>query len=185
MSLGKFGLFSLMVLALGIGTSACRSPAESPPELPVGTDPGMRAPPLFGLLPSGEPFTLDRGAGPAVVVFVRGAVCGLCRFQLEQMQQNLPAYRRLRVQVIAATLDSPALTRQLLDQLMLEFEVVSVDSAAFSGWSVSGGERDLVMPATYIIDSAGVVRYRHIGRNASDRTQSAEILTVLETLDNL
>ncbi len=178
--LGRLVLLGLVILL----ASACGGPpAELPAAVPTGTDVGQRAIPLQGRLASGDGFGLPARPGrPAVIVFYRGADCGLCRVQLEQMQRNLSAYERRGVRVIAATLDAPERSRRLIEDLSLGFEVVSVDLVAFAEWGTFAAERDAVMPATYIIDSDGVVRYRHIGRNAADRTLDAEVLTVIETL---
>lgn len=117
-----------------------------------------------------------------VLVFFRGADCGLCRLQLEQLQRNLAAYQRQGVRPIAVTLDPPDRAVRLIDDLSLGYEILSVDLVTFAEWGMFAAERDAVMPATYILDSEGVVRYRHIGRNAADRTLDAELLTVIEGL---
>lgn len=168
-----------VVVASGCGSR----PAESPVAIPTGTAVGQRAIPLQGRLANGDGFGLPSRPGqPIVIVFYRGADCGLCRVQLEQMQRNLPAYQRQGVRLIAVTLDAPDRSQRLIEDLAIGFEVASVDLVTFAEWGTFAAERDAVMPATYIIDSDGVVRYRHIGRNAADRTLDAEVLTVIETL---
>jgi peroxiredoxin len=157
------------------------APAE--PTVPIGTETGQRAPPLRGRLPAADSFAVDTAAGgPTVLVFYRTIECGLCRVQLEQMQTHIPAYDRAGAQVVAVTLDPPSLSQAWIDQGQLEFPVVSVDSATFRAWGALPAEGGTPLPATYVLDPRGIVRFRHIGRNAADRTSDAEVVAILESL---
>lgn len=171
-------LVGLLVLLAG-----CRGEDPPPPEIPVGTAEGNRPPPLVGTLATGEPFPgIDASAGAAVIVFYRTASCGLCRVQLGQIEQNFGGYRQQGADVIGVTLDPPATSLALAGDLGLSFPLVSVDSSSFRDWGVLDPERGGPLPATYVLDDAGVIRFRHIGRNASDRTTDAGVLTILQTL---
>lgn len=157
-----------------------------PADLPLGTNLGDRAPRLVGSLATGEPFELNGFAtAPKLLVFYRGAQCGLCRVQLQQLETNLNGYRRKGIQIIAITLDPPDRSRVLLDELSLRFDLVSADSATFAIWGAMDPNSSIALPATFIIDRQGLVRYRHIGRNAADRALDVEILTMLESMDPL
>jgi peroxiredoxin len=170
----------LLIAVLFVGCDSEAAP--DPPAVPVGTEVGQRAPQLSGQLPAAEPFTIDVDGTPTVLVFYRSFGCGLCRVQLEQMQRNIPAYDRAGAELIALTLDAPETSRAWMDQAQVEFPVVSVDSATFRAWGAFDADRPSPLPATYVIDSSGIVRFRYIGRNASDRTSDAEIVAVLEGL---
>jgi peroxiredoxin len=171
-----------IVVLLSLLVTACGSTAEAPPEVPVGVEVGHRPPPLRGVLSDGGEFSLD-GRSAQVLVFYRSAQCGLCRVQLQALQNHLSAYQRQGVQVVAVTLDPPALGQQLRESMELEFDLVSVDTATFEAWRVMGGGMRLPVPATYLIDRNGVIQYKHVGRNASDRATDADVLTVLGRLD--
>lgn len=169
----------VLVLALG----ACGPATEPQAEVPIGTEPGLRAPTLAGSLPDGAPFQLAEAERSAtVVVFYRTAECGLCRLQLDRLQEHLPAYERLDATVVAVTLDTPEQTLAMFGPGTPAFPVVSVDSSTFRDWGVMDPQQSTPLPATYVIDGEGLVRFRHIGRNASDRTSDAEMVAVLETL---
>jgi len=170
----------LLLLALVVG---CRRPVEAVPEAPVGTEVGNRAPFLAGLLPGGDDFELeDRPASSTVVIFYRGAECGLCRVRLEQLQEHLSAYRVSGARVVAVTLDPPDLTRGLAEQMRLDFTLVSVEREVFERWAALHPDRDVAMPATYLVDRSGVIRFAHVGRSAADRISDAGLLTLLETI---
>jgi len=172
-----------LVLA-GLGGCGTDSEPAAPP-LPVGTEPGQRAPAIAGLTPTGEEFTIQTARGaPLVLVFYRSIECGLCQLQLEQMQSNLAAYRRSRAEVAAITLDEPARTREWVERASLAFPVISVDTAAFRLWGALASDDSRPLPASYVIDGSGVIRFRHIGRNAADRASDAEIVTILESLSD-
>ena len=80
------------------------------------------------------------------------------------------------------TLDAPEVSRILLDELPIGFDLVSVERAVFDTWQVTRPDAEAPLPATFIVDRDGIVQYRHIGRNAADRSSDAGILTVLQTL---
>ncbi|MEX0912617.1 MAG: peroxiredoxin family protein [Gemmatimonadota bacterium] len=173
-----------LLLLLGLLAAACGSGSEpAAVEVPVGTGVGNRAPPLQGMLSSQEEFRLEpAGAARTVLVFYRSADCGLCRVQMEQLQENLAAYDRADARVVAVTLDPPEVSSRLADSAALAFPIASVDSATFRQWDALDDGRGVPQPASYIIDSTGIVLYRYIGRNAADRATDADLVAVLEVL---
>jgi peroxiredoxin len=174
----------LVLLLLVAQLGACERPAAEPEgHVPVGAEAGLRAPVLVGMLADGQPFRLEPGSTPTLLIFYRAAQCGLCRLQLEQTQQHLVAYRRHGLDVIAATLDPPELSARLLQSNPLDFQLVSVDDSVFEEWGVLNSETGVAMPAIFLLDRRGIVRYVHIGRNAADRPTDAGLLTVLERLE--
>lgn len=177
-------MIGVRIFLLSLVLAACSSSAEPAPQIPIGTEVGERAPELAGMLHANEPFALSTGGAgvKTVLVFYRSANCGLCRTQLEQLQQYLPAYRRQGARVVAVTLDPPEVSRTLAEQAGLEYDLVSVDAETFTAWGVMTQELGGPMPATYIVDGEGLVRYRRIGRNAADRTTDPELLTIVSGL---
>lgn len=179
-------LAGVLVLAL-ILLGGCDSPADYPPRIEpeVGTEPGNLAPPLTGTLADGSAFTFDpRSSSSTVLIFYRSADCGLCRLQLEQTQRHLPAYDHQGARVLGVTLDAPERSSALLQDVEVGFPLLSVDQDAFRRWAVLPENQPGPLPATFIVDRHGIVRYNHIGRNAADRSSDAGILTVLATLED-
>jgi peroxiredoxin len=175
----------LLLLPIVLAATACeRMGSETVPAAPPGTEVGHAPPPLEGRLPSGEPFTMTTVRGErTVVLFYRSERCGLCRLRLEQLQQNIAAYRSLDARVVAVTLDSPELAAQTAERLGSDISIVSVDSAVFAGWDVLEAERRAPLPGAYVLDDRGVVIFRHQGGHAGDRITDATLLTILETSD--
>jgi peroxiredoxin len=173
----------LFVLFLGWQLAGCGGGAGPPVELPLGTSVGDRAPELTGILPGGRAFQLDpAGAAHTVLLFYRSAQCGLCRLQLEQAQHNLDAYRRQGARIVALTLDPPELSQALLVELPLQFDLVSVPRSVFVSWDAVEPASGVPLPATFVLDRAGRIEFRHIGRNAADRTTDAGLLTLLQAI---
>ena len=176
-------LLTLLILVPTLLVGCLGDEPAATPEIPVGTEVGQRAPTLSGQISSGEAFSTESLAGgKAVLVFYTSGECGLCRFQLEQLEANISAYQRVDADVIAVTLDPAERAVAMLERPELPFPIVSVDSATFRSWGVIDTESSFVLPGTYVLDDAGVIRYRHIGRNAGDRTTDAEIVAVLESI---
>jgi mycoredoxin-dependent peroxiredoxin len=172
-------LAALLVVA---ASSACGSDdAESSP--PVGLEEGNLAPALEGIDAAGAPFTLDGAGQPQVVVFYSTAACGLCRVQLENLQAHLPAYEREGARVVAVSLDQPETSRAFRDEAGIGYPLISVDSATFQAWVPSDSGLGAPLPATYILDGSGVIQFRYVGRNASDRTSDPAMISILSGIN--
>ncbi len=173
----------MLLAALLAVVPACGGAADSAAEVPlppVGNTAGLRAPTLIGQTAAAATFRLDSaGAVPAAVVFYRGAYCGLCRERLRALQEHLAAYRAAGVWVVAVTLDTPPEIQRTVQQLGLEFPVVAADTATFAAWGALDAERRTALPASFLLDSLGVIRFRHVGRNAADRATDAALLTAV------
>lgn len=168
-------------VGLALLAAACGAPggADDEDAPPVGLEVGRQAPDLEGRAADGAAFRLEelRGA-PAVVVFYRGGYCGLCRERLRELQENLAAYGRAGAEVVAATPEPPDAAARTASELALSYPVVSVDSAELARWDLLGAEGP-PLPSTVLLDERGVIRYRHVGRNAGDRARDVEVLAVL------
>lgn len=180
---GTRGLCTI-ILVVALCFAGCRAPsASSNSDASIGVNIGDRGPPVRGTLANGDAFRLATGRGAiTVLVFYRSGDCGLCRVQLEQIQRNLIAYQRQGARVVAVTLDPPAATQRLGEQLRLEFDIVSVDERTFTEWGALAASGATILPATFLLDESGVIRYRHVGRTAADRAFDAEILSAIEVL---
>lgn len=151
---------------------------------PIGFEVGNRAPELEGVDADGQPFRVEVGGGEnQVIVFYSSASCGFCQIQLQRMQQNLPAYERENASVVAVSVEAPSEGRTLRDQTGIGFPIISVDSATFNAWTPVDSMLGTPLPATYILDRSGKVVFRHIGRNSSDRTTDAGIISILSELN--
>jgi peroxiredoxin len=172
-------------IALFLASVSCRDdgPRQDDPLPDVGTVPGRLAPPLQGRAEAGSPFRLDAsGAQATLLLFYRGAHCGLCRERLRALEAHRREYEAADVRIVAATLDAPGEVARTVSMLGLGFPVVSVDTAAFSQWDIVDQDRAVPLPASFLLDARGVIRYRHRGRNAADRASDVELLAAIEQM---
>jgi peroxiredoxin len=180
---GRTPLGLILGLLLVGGTSflaGCGDDAgERAAELPVGTEPGQRAPALTGTEADSRAYELRPGGSGTLVVFFRGYRCGLCRERLRELQANLDEYGRLGARVVAATADSEEEVARARSELGLDFPVVRVDSATLGEWGLVA-DNALPLPGSYLMDGNGVLIFRHVGRNAADRAHDLEILASLQ-----
>lgn len=141
--------------------------------------------------------------GPLVISFYRGAWCPYCNLEINALQKALPEITAAGAQLIAI---SPQLPDKSLDQITrsaLTFEVLSdlgnklakdcglvftlpeALRPIYEAWQIdlTGHNGDdsfeLPMPATYIIDSDGIVRYAFVDMDYSRRLEPDIIIEQL------
>lgn len=176
-----FSRLSVACLLAAVLVGCSDSPGTGEPLPPVGTETGSLAPLLAGTLGTGEPFEVDAGAAAqTVLVFYRGAYCGLCREQLRALQAELASYEAVGARLLAVTPDALAAVAAAGQQLGLGFPIIAADSATLRRWGVVDETGAAVLPTAVILDERGVIRYRRTGRNAGDRASNAELLAALQ-----
>jgi len=119
----------------------------------------------------------------AVVVFYRGAWCPSCREQLAQFQDRLDEIENRGAKLMAVSADSATDSKALAARLGLNFPLFSdptLDIAAKYG--VRQTERDIALPALFIIDANGKVRFARIAEHSADRPSVDDVLQALDKL---
>lgn len=155
---------------------------------------------------AGRPVSLAdlRRQGPVIVSFYRGAWCPFCNLELRALQQSLPAFRAAGATLVAISPEKPDYSMPLIEREQLAFPVLSdsgntvarqfglvfelegevrrlsrdvfgVDLPAFNGdqsWT-------LPVPATYLIDTQGTVRYAFVDPDFRHRVEPEKLLELL------
>lgn len=177
-----------------------------------GAVPGIAvgaAAPRFALASAlGTVVSLDErlAAGPVVVMFYRGAWCPICNLHLAEMQAALPEIRSLGATLIAISGERPDDSLSLSERLELGFDVLSDPDqsvirayrlqfelpAAFRdvyrqmGMDLTTHNADqswhLPVPATFVLDRAGIVRAAHVDPNYRERFSADAVLDALRAL---
>ncbi|MUT68845.1 peroxiredoxin family protein [Paenibacillus sp. NEAU-GSW1] len=146
--------------------------------------------------------------GPVILTFYRGSWCPFCNIELRGYQQVLPEIQQLGAQVIAVSPQGPdkALAQQekemlcfpvlsdsnglVSEQYRLLFELpdylrdtfintLRLDLAAFNHsyrWA-------LPIPATYLIDTKGIVRHAYVSPDFMARMEPLEMIARLKQLN--
>ncbi len=100
--------------------------------------------------------------GPVVLSFYRGAWCPVCHTELRAQQQALPDIRALGASMLAVSPQPPEPGADLVAALNLGFDVLSdLDQAVIRDYRL----QFLPVPATLVIDRAGIVRARPVDAN--------------------
>ena len=172
----------------------------------VGLEVGTPAP--DGTLPdlTGQSQRLGAlyAAGPVFLVFYRGGWCPFCNLQLHRLAQATPKFTEKGIKLVAISVDMPgeeAKTQvkngvpfpMLSDSDLTvhkAFHVVHVpadaEAKALAGYGIdlekySGQHHhSFAVPAIFLIDRTGKIRWRHIEEDYKVRPSAAQMLEVAE-----
>ncbi len=154
---------------------------------------GAKAPDFTLTQMGGGTVTLSqfRGRKNVVLVFYRGFWCPYCMKQLAGMRQLLDAEMKKDTELLAVSVDDSTGTRKTImrisaDGAAPDFSFLSdPDHAVIARYGIlnpNGGDRGIPHPATYVIDRAGVVRWKDIETDYKIRPTNDAILTAVRAL---
>ncbi|MFF4404373.1 peroxiredoxin-like family protein [Streptomyces sp. NPDC001404] len=169
---------------------------------------GARAPRFTLPSATGRDVALDSllADGPVVLTFYRGAWCPYCNLALRALQQHQDAITACGARLVAVSPQIPDESLSLIEKEQLAFEVLSdggsevakrfgiafdlsdelgdvYDGFGFDLHRVNGGHaRTLPLPATYVIDQTGVIRWAFVATDYTVRAEPSEIVAALHSL---
>lgn len=145
--------------------------------------------------------------GPVVVAFYRGEWCPYCNLQLRALQQVLPEITDCGATLVAISPQAPDLALTMAEKHDLAFPVLSdVDQSVSDAYKVrfdvrgeledlqvnvfqndpakqnADGRRSLPVPATFVLDRDGTVKFAFVNADWRVRVEPADFLDVLRTL---
>jgi peroxiredoxin len=145
--------------------------------------------------------------GPVVLSFYRGEWCPYCNLELRALQSALSRFKAYGASVIAISPQTPDHSLSVAEKKPLAFEVLSdVDQAVIRAYRLqftvsadikdlylntfhndlsaqaADGSWDLPIPATFVIDRAGIIRARHVSADYRTRMDPVEIEAALVAL---
>jgi peroxiredoxin len=145
--------------------------------------------------------------GPVVLSSYRGAWCPYCNLALRSLQQHHDAITARGARLVAVSPQIPDESLTLTEKHDLAFDVLSdigsdtakqyglafdlpddlaavYDKLGFDLQRVNGGHpRTLPLPATYVVDRAGVIRWAFVNTDYTTRAEPADILDALAALN--
>ncbi|MFI9723075.1 peroxiredoxin-like family protein [Streptomyces sp. NPDC052396] len=169
---------------------------------------GERAPEFTLPTALGEPVSLTEllAEGPVVLTFYRGAWCPYCNLALRALQSHHEDFRARGARLVAVSPQIADESLSLAEKERLAFPVLSdlgskvaaeygiafelsdelggqYDRFGFELARVNAGHaRTLPLPATFVIDRTGVVRWAFVDTDYTVRAEPAEILAALDAL---
>jgi peroxiredoxin len=149
-------------------------------------------------------------SGPVVLTFYRGEWCPYCNVSIRALQAALPRFSSHGASVIAINPQSPDHSLSMAEKNGLAFDVLSdVDQAVIRSYRLlyaipadmrelylsefhndlarqtADGTWNLPIPATFVIDRAGIIRARHVSADYRTRMDPDEIEAALSAMPNL
>lgn len=177
---------------------------------PKGLQVGDAAPEIELISQAGESFSLNEQLkkGPVVLFFYRGNWCPYCTRYLSELAEALPDIRNAGAELIGVSPESEeelSITHKELtggritllydsnDEIMKSYDVAFLVADEYE--EKLAGKKDidlrehnqqeeamLPVAATYIINSDGMISYRHFDPDYSKRADIKEILAALENI---
>jgi thioredoxin-dependent peroxiredoxin len=135
---------------------------------------------LAGLLsPAAIPGTsVSRGV---LLVFSMYAGCRACNSEYRGIQQHLGEFLAMGVRPVVISIDPPDVSRALSREAGYTFTFLSDPSlSVIRRYDVADG--DTARPAEFLIDSAGVVRWRNLTTSTVVRARPEQMLEAIRTL---
>lgn len=138
--------------------------------------------------------------GPLVVVFYRGGWCPYCNTELRTWQQNLRSVLAVGAQIVAISLETPDDSLSTAQKNGLEFPVLSdVKLDAANGFDIAfslapelvdlygagsatqpvlnaSGQWVVPVPATFVVDCAGTIRFADVDVDFRSRASPPLVL---------
>jgi peroxiredoxin len=146
--------------------------------------------------------------GPVVISFYRGEWCPYCNIELRELQEALPKMRALGAQLIAISPEKPEggivateknkLTFPVLsdfeNKLARQFGIVFQVGDAVKDLAKNVFKNDLTLrngeasyelpvPATFVIDATGIIRFSHVDADyMTGRVEAETVVAALEAI---
>ena len=144
--------------------------------------------------------------GPAIVSFYRGAWCPFCNLELRALQREMEKISAAGVTLVAVSPNVPDASLELIDKHDLTFPVLSdaenvvakqfnlvytMDPALVDYYKNMDRNIDqmngsavweLPIPATYVIDQSGVIRFAFVDLNHRVRAEPADVVAIAADL---
>jgi peroxiredoxin len=147
-----------------------------------------------------------RETGPVIVSFYRGQWCPFCNLELRGLQRALGEVESAGATLVAISPNTPDVTMSTVEKLELEFPVLSdYDNLVAKQFNLvyemipeniemylnqdrdigtlnGTGKWELPIPATYVIDRDGIIRYAFVDLNHRRRAEPSEVAAIAADL---
>ncbi|GLW75272.1 peroxiredoxin [Kitasatospora phosalacinea] len=169
---------------------------------------GAKAPSFTLPSATGRAVALDGllADGPVVLTFYRGSWCPYCNIALRSLQQHHDAVTARGARLVAVSPQVSDESLSFAEKNELAFDVLSDTgcdtakqyglahdlpddlAAVYEGLGIdlhrsnAGHARTLPLPATYVIDRAGLIRWAFVDTDYTSRAEPADVLTALDAL---
>jgi len=130
-----------------------------------------------------------------LLIFVRGDWCPYCHMILRTYFKNKEKFATKDVMVMAIGPDPVGVNREMVEKLGLDYKVLSDDHLKtaskygiqlpeFSQPGATVHEEGMPLPASFLIDKQGIIRYTSSSSKVGEFLDPSLIFPILEKLDN-
>lgn len=135
-----------------------------------------------------------------VIDFYRGNWCPMCNTQIATLAKDYPKFQKLNAEIIAISTDTPEGAQKTKEKSQAPFPIlIDEDNEIIQLYKVDTKKRELkdmpalmhgkkagtyAMPAVFIIDTEGIIRYSYIGKSFTDRPTNEGLLKKLSELQS-
>src|SRR5271169_1943812 len=122
-----------------------------------------------------------------LLLFYRGGWCPFCNSQLAAISSDNQQFKEAGATIVAVSGEDVEKGKEFLKRLNLPFILLS--DTKFEGIDryrvrdpnpreklKARGNTQLSKPAAFVIDETGVIRYKYVGRDATDRPKNEDLL---------
>jgi peroxiredoxin len=189
--------------------AAAAAAATPSPDDPAKVKPlavGAAAPAFTAREPDGQSFRFDpeKLARPTMLIFYRGGWCPYCNAHLKDLKTAVPQVTALGFDVLFLSTDRPQILRSSLKEsvdyhLLSDNEVNAarafgiafrMDDATYAKYKTYGVDleetqgakhHELPVPAVFIVDRKGRIRFAHTNPDYTKRLPAADIVKAAES----
>lgn len=139
---------------------------------------------------AGQEYSLPHGTGQdLLLVFFRGTWCPFCQEQMRVLVENHARLTRSDVRVVGVVCQNAASVQRFVQANPLPFPLLvderrTVAKAYGVHYWLSWEGINLATPALFIVDGAGRIVFRHVGRNMRDLPITAVLERFIGFLDS-
>ncbi len=126
-----------------------------------------------------------RGKYNVVLIFMRGLVCPFCRSHLAQLGQDTYSFTQKNAVILAVGPDGQhTFKRYWLENNLQFYGLTDVKSKVAALYQQEADVFELgKMPAIFILDKEGIIRYVHYGDSMSDIPPNQDLLSTLDRIN--
>src|SRR5437764_8713703 len=146
---------------------------------------GDLAPDFTAVSTSGNDLSLSsfRGKSNVLLAFFPLAFTGTCTKELVCFTEDFDQFAGRGVEIVPISVDAVPSLREFRNKLQTKMEMLSDFKRDVSrAYGVLNEDRFYSNRAYFLIDKAGVVRWKHVESNNSDRRENSEILAAMKLL---
>jgi peroxiredoxin len=93
------------------------------------------------------------------------------------LQGKIGEFRKVGASVVGISVDPPATSKQFREGLKLTYPLLSdAGRTTIKAYNVHDNILDIAKPAVFVVDGEGVIRWKYVGNDRTDRPSATRVL---------